>query len=192
MIQLRLDKKRKRFLACGIILLLFGLGYRFWPASGIGDTDSDISLKLEKMGKYQELIREKEVLEKDRGQLLKMIEKNKDGLLTGSTAAIAAVSMQDRLKNISKAIGVDIKSTRVMETVTVEDTNLLFVPVEVSMELTIRQLEKFLYKIESSGNIYQIKSMKLRRKSETPPIHVTTTITVGGYMMKSAGNGGTN
>lgn len=190
MIQIRLDKTRKRFLAVVLILLLLGVGYRFWPENGFGDTSDDISLNFEKMRKYQERIQEKRGLERKKGLLLKAIEKSKNGLLTGGTAAVAAVSMQNRLKDISQTIGVDTKSTRVMNPVPVKDTNLLFVPVEVSMELTIRQLEGFLYKIESSGNIYQITSMQLRRKSETPPIRVAATMTVGGYMMKPAENGG--
>ena len=180
-----LIKTKKGILVIGVILLLLALGYRFFPDDAGSDNSSDgIEFKLEKIRKYQDRVGDKDVLEKRKAFIIKRLDENEKGLLKGETTAIAAVSMQNRLKEIAEKLSIDIKSTRVMKAEPVENaTDMVSVNVQISTELTIRQLVEFIYNLENSENIIQVTDLQIRRKSEEPPIKLYTMMKICGFMI---------
>ena len=81
----KIDKRRKYFLAVMVVLLLAGIFYRFWPQlSNIRISDDDIAVKKKQLEKYRQLVQSGGDLEKEVARLqetLKKAEKVKGNLV---------------------------------------------------------------------------------------------------------------
>ncbi len=186
-INLNLSKQKKLILGIGIVLLFLALVYRFFPlVDGMGEGGDEISLKQQKMLKYTQRIQDGPALEKRRRALDRNLQQLKQGLLQARTPALAAVSMQNLMRDIASSMDVEVKTTRVLKPTEVEATNYIAVQVQFSVDVTIQQLRGLLYRIESSDIFLQVAVLKLNANTDNMPVRLRATITIEG-MMRTAG-----
>jgi hypothetical protein len=150
-----IDKKRRYLLIGGGMLLLFGFAFWLFPFfEGIQGGVNDITAQKRRIAKYQQTVKGRGELEARLAFLRKSLERAEAGLLTGKTAALAAVDVQNVLNEIALGSGVEIKSMQVLKSPQKDSDIYISVPVQFTVSATIRQLKDILYKIESSSKFF--------------------------------------
>ena len=169
--QLLTDTKRRYILIVGAVLLLCALAFWLYPFfEGMRGGETDIAATQKRIAKYRQVVKGKGELEARLALLNRSIEQAEKGLLTGKTAALAAVDIQNTLNEIALGSGVEIKSMQVLKSPKAElnvhkaELNVhnpkqeaelyLSVPVQFSVTVTIRQLKDMLYRIEASPKFF--------------------------------------
>jgi len=184
MVKFNITKERKYLLIAGSVLLLLGVLYRFSPTlQDLKPTESEIVLKKKKILKYRNEVLKEPQLQSHLAALNRNVKQDDFGLLSGKTPALSAVEIQNALNEVSGEIDINIDTMRVLKPVDLENMDYLSVPVQFSFKSTIRQLEKLLYKIESSPKIITVTQMSIRRIS-TDPEKIQSTLTVSGFFKK--------
>ena len=187
------DKKRRYLLIAGAALLLFGLAFRLYPYyEGMMGGETDIAATKNRIAKYRQAVKGKGELEARLASVKKSLEQAEAGLLTGKTAALAAVDIQNTLNEIALASGVEIKSMQVLKSQKAElsvhnpkkDAELyVSVPVQFSVLLTIRQLKDILYKIEASPKFFlTVEWIRISVAGAGAPGQIRCDIAVSGIM----------
>lgn len=173
-------KKRQYILVAVAFILFLGVFYKYSPLSGGGGDEIEDARK--KIVKYQRMSVEKEMLREKLMELGKQVAKNENGLLNGTTPALAAVSLQNKLADIAGRSGITISSQRVMKppkNKEDEKTPYIEIPVQITMTITLRQLEEMLYNIAASPIFLRVNNASLKvLKSKD----LQTNITVSGLM----------
>ncbi len=184
--QLITDKKRRNLLIAGAVLLLFGLAFRLYPFyEGMLGEETDIAATKNRVAKYRQVVKGKGELEARLVSLDRSLEHAEAGLLTGKTAALAAVDIQNTLNEIALASGVEIKSMQVLKSQDQKKEAELYisVPVQFSVMLTIRQLKDILYKIEASPKFFlTVELIRISVAGAGAPGQLRCDITVSGIM----------
>ena len=187
MIRLQMNRERKIILIVGGILLLLGIAYRFMPSLDLFIPDrNETAIKQSRIERYEQKIAQKKSLEQQKLRLSKTFERLKIGLLQGKTASLAAVAMQNRLNDISDVLNLNITSMRVLKEVKIENTDIVAIRVQFSVDLSMRQLKRLLYKIETSDSYLHIENMQLRASRMTDAEKITANLTVVGYLLEHA------
>ena len=176
----------------GILLLLAGALYRFWPSiqelsQGLSGRDEDILLKQKQIAKYQQVLQARDDLEKRVESLEKTLKKRESELFAGETPAIAAADIQKVLQEIAQKSQVEIKTVRVLKPEEVGNRNYLNIPVQLNIDGTIRNLKDFLYGIMISPKCLTVKKVGLRvlRRRRSSVDTIRADITVYGFLKKS-------
>jgi Tfp pilus assembly protein PilO len=154
-LKLIMDKRRRSILIAGTVLLLFGLAYRFVPYfEGVQGGETEIAAQKKRIAKYRQTVKGRGELEASLATLNKSLEQAEAVLLTGKTEALAAVDVQNVLNEIALGSGVEIKSVQVLKSPQKDSDQYVSVPVQFSVNATIRQLKDILYKIEASPKFF--------------------------------------
>jgi len=154
-LKLIIDKRRRYLLIAGGVLLLFGLAFWLFPFfEGIQGGETDIAAQKKRIAKYQQTVKGRGELEARLASLNKSLERAEAGLLTGKTAALAAVDIQNILNEITIGSGVEIKSAQVLKSQQKDSEQYISVPVAFNVSATIRQLKDILYRIEASPKFF--------------------------------------
>ena len=176
----------------GILLLLAGALYRFWPSiqelsQGLSGRDEDILLKQKQIAKYQQVLQARDDLEKRVESLEKTLKKRESELFAGETPAIAAADIQKVLQEIAQKSQVEIKTVRVLKPEEVGNQYYLNIPVQLNINGTIRHLKDFLYGIMVSPKCLTVKKVGLRvlRRRRSSADTIRADITVCGFLKKS-------
>ena len=149
------DKRRRYLLIAGGVLLLFGLAFWLYPfLEGIQGGETDIAAQRKRIAKYRQTVKERGELEARLASLSKSLERAETGLLTGKTAALAAVDVQNVLNEIALGSGVEIKSMQVLKSPQKDSDMYISIPIQFNVSATIRQLKDILYKIEASPKFF--------------------------------------
>ncbi len=182
-----MTKERKIILLCGLLLLAAGLVYRFQP--GIGSlfiTDDELTLKKKKLAKITQRIENRENYKTALSKARKTLEKFEKQLLRGNTPSLAAVDMQNIVKDIVYKAGVDISRLQVLKPGDPDPTGYAAIRIKFEIYTNIRQLKDVVYGIETSERILRIEEMDSRRTKTRPdpdhPVKIKTDLTVKGYM----------
>jgi Tfp pilus assembly protein PilO len=153
--KLIMDKRKRTILIAGTVLLLFGLAYRFVPYfEGVQGGETEIAAQKKRIAKYRQTVKGRGELEASLATLNKSLEQAEAVLLTGKTEALAAVDVQNVLNEIALGSGVEIKSVQVLKSPQKDSDQYVSVPVQFSVNATIRQLKDILYKIEASPKFF--------------------------------------
>ena len=192
MFGLKIEKNRRYLLMAGILLLLAGAVYRFWPSiqelsQGLSGRDEDILLKQKQIAKYQQVLQARGDLEKRVESLEKTLKKRESELFAGETPAIAAADIQKVLQEIAQKSQVEIKTVRVLKPEEVGNQYYLNIPVQLNIDGTIRNLKDFLYGIMVSPKCLTVKKVGLRvlRRRRSSADTIRADITVYGFLKKS-------
>jgi Tfp pilus assembly protein PilO len=154
-LKLVMDKRKRTILIAGTVLLLFGLAYRFVPYfEGVQGGETEIAAQKKRIAKYRQTVKGRGELEASLATLNKSLEQAEAVLLTGKTEALAAVDVQNVLNEIALGSGVEIKSVQVLKSPQKDSDQYVSVPVQFSVNATIRQLKDILYKIEASPKFF--------------------------------------
>ncbi|MCX5839683.1 MAG: type II secretion system protein GspM [Deltaproteobacteria bacterium] len=183
-LNLIIDKRRRYLLIAGGVLLLFGLAFRLFPFfEGIQGGETDIDAQKKRIAKYQQTVQGRGELEARLASLNKSLERAEAGLLTGKTAALAAVDIQNILNEIALGSGVEIKSAQVLKSQQKDSEQYISVPVAFTVSATIRQLKDILYKIEASPKFFlTVERIGISVAGAGSPGQMRADITVSGIM----------
>jgi hypothetical protein len=180
------DKRRRYLLIAGAVLLLFGLAFWLFPFfEGIQGGQTDIAAQKKRVAKYRQTVKGRGELEARLVSLNKSLEQVEAGLLTGKTAALAAVDIQNILNEIALGSGVEIKSVQVLTSQNQKQDAELYisVPVQFTVSATIRQLKDILYKIEASPKFFlTVERIGISVAGAGGPGQMRVDITVSGIM----------
>ncbi|MBI5557266.1 MAG: hypothetical protein HY885_06475 [Deltaproteobacteria bacterium] len=180
------SKKKRQYILIAVAVILFiGVIIRYFTAlPGLSDGSGDISLKEKKIAKLQERVENKENLQKQLIRLSKEVAQAENGLLNGKTPPLAAVDLQNRLTDIAVKAGAVISSQRVLTPATPkenEDLPYLEIPVQISMTLSMRQLQEMLYNIAAAPVFLQVTDATVKIKNKTEGA-LQADLTVAGMM----------
>jgi len=180
------DKRRRYLLIAGAVLLLFGLAFWLFPFfEGIQGGQTDFAAQKKRVAKYRQTVKGRGELEARLVSLNKSLEQVEAGLLTGKTAALAAVDIQNILNEIALGSGVEIKSVQVLTSQNQKQDAELYisVPVQFTVSATIRQLKDILYKIEASPKFFlTVERIGISVTGAGGPGQMRVDITVSGIM----------
>ena len=177
--------ERRYLLLGGLLLLLIGAVYRFFPdMQGSFSFSNELALKKKTLIKYQQMIQEKNALEADLSIMEEQLQTAEEGLLSGETSAIAAVDIQNTLDEIAALNEIEIQSMQVMKPEGQNEAPYLSVPVQVSIQTNSRGLKNILYGIETSSKALQVNDLRIRMIRRGDPDRIQATFTVTGYMKK--------
>lgn len=178
------DKRRRYLLMAGAVLILFGLAFWLFPFfEGIHGGETDIAAQKKRIAKYRQTVQGRGELETRLASLNKSLERAEAGFLTGKTAALAAVDIQNILNEIALGSGVEIKSTQVLSSQRRDSDLYISVPVQFTVSATIRQLKDILYKIEASPKFFlTVEKIGISVAGVGSPGQIRVDITVSGIM----------
>lgn len=180
-----MTKERRYILIGGLVLLLFGAAYRFFPdIQAFFSFEDELAQKEKNLVKYHRMIQEKNRLEANLSMMEEQLQTAEEGLLSGETTAIAAVDIQNTMDEITGMNEIDIRSMQVMKPEGQKEHPYLSVPVQVSLETNSRGLKKVLYAIETSAKTLRVGDLRIGRIRRGDPDRIQATFTVTGYMKK--------
>lgn len=183
-----MNKERKYILIVGALLLLIGAVYRFFPEiEELQPAGEEIVLKQKRLIKYRQTVQERSQTDARLIALNRSLERSEAGLLNGETPALAAVDIQNILNQIAGKSKVEVKAMRVLEPAEPEDgppvkAQFLRVPVQITVNSTVRQLKEILYGIESSSKLLRIMEMKVTAGRSKQSEQLYSTLVVEGFM----------
>ena len=183
-LNLIMDKRGRYLLMVGAVLLLFGLAFWLFPFfEGIQGGETDIAAQIKRVAKYRQTVKGRGELEARLASLNKSLERAEAGFLTGKTAALAAVDIQNILNGIALGSGVAIMSTQVLSSQKLDSDLYVSVPVQLTVMATIRQLKEILYKIEASPKFFlTVERIGISVFGAGSPGQMRVDITVAGVM----------
>jgi len=181
-----LSRERRYILLGGAVLLLIGLIYRYAPSvEGLFSSAEATALKEQKLANYRRIAQKRQALETQLEALRQTLRRAESGLLAGKTPALAAVEVQNMIKRIVEEKGAQVRSIRVLRPQGEEEGAYVGIPVQATVLSNIRQLKEVLYAIESSGNLFHVRELRVRavgrRKQED---QIQSTLTVEGFFKK--------
>ena len=183
-LKLVMDKRRRILLIAGAVLLLFGLAFRFFPyLEGIQGGETEIAAQKKRIAKYRQTVKGRGELEASLVSLDKSLERAEAGLLTGKTEALAAVDIQNILNEIALGSGVEIKSVQVLKSEKKDPDLYISVPVQFTVNATIRQWKDILYKVEASPKFFlTVERIGISVAGAGSPGQIRVDVTVSGIM----------
>ena len=183
-LNLMIDKRRRYLLIAGAVLLLFGLAFWLFPFfEGIQGGQTDIATQKKRVAKYRQTVKGRGEIEARLASLNKSFERVEAGLLSGKTAALAAVDIQNIINEIALGSGVEIKSMQVLSSQKRDSDLYISVPIQFTVSATIRQLKDILYKIEASPKFFlTVERIGISVVGASGPGQIRVDITVAGVM----------
>ena len=178
-----INKERKIILVAGMLLLLAGAGYRFFPVSSATlDRGEEITMEERKIQKYRARVAQLDRMQKRIRQSRIALEKAEKILLDGETEALAAVNIQNIVNQITAASGVQVASTRVLKAEKMKIAGYTGIRIEVTFATTIRNIQQIVYRIENEGKWLAINQLNLNVPSEKDPETISARMEVMGIM----------
>ena len=142
--KLIIDKRRRYLLIAGAVLLLFGFAFWLFPFfEGIQGGETDIAAQKKRIAKYRQTVKGRGELEARLASLNKSLERAEAGLLTGKTAALAAVDIQNILNEIAIGSGVEMKSVQVLKSQQKDTEQYISVPVQFTISAINQTVEGY-------------------------------------------------
>ncbi len=137
-----------------------------------------------KAAKLQERAAHLEILNKQLVGLSKELAQAENGLLSGTTEALAAVDLQNRLAEMATRAGMTITSQRVLKAnrdKKDKEQPYTEIPVQISGTASIRQLKDMLYAIAASPVFLRVSDAMFKVKNKETGV-LQTDLTVTGIM----------
>jgi len=182
--KLIIDKRRRYLLIIGTVLLLFGSAFWLFPfLEGVPGGGTDIAAQKKRIAKYRQTVKGRSELEAKLASLDKSLKRAEAGLLTGTTAALSAADIQNILNEIALGSGVEIKSLQILKSQKQDSDLYISVPVQFTINATIRQLKDIIYKIEESPKFFlTVERIAISVFGPSDSGQVRCDITVSGIM----------
>ncbi len=172
----------------GGALLFLGLVYRFYPLfQELVSPTSEIELKEQRVIKYQKRLKADQGIETSAKHLKNALKKAEQGLLTGERPSLAAVQIQEILKEITDQSGAVIRRLQVLKPEELEKVPYLRIPVEFYMYANISQFKEVLYQIGVFQKYLTVKKLRIDYTRNKAGGSIRCHITVAGYMKKVKG-----
>lgn len=178
-----LNRERRYLLIGGMILLLAGAVYRFYPSFSSLFTGSDeVIFKENELIKYQKALQEKTILDAELISAERGLAKAEAALLSKATPALAAVDIQNMMNDLGEQKEIEIKSMRVLKPENLDRGGYMTVPVEVTMIASIRQLKDLLFSIENFHKLLRVKTIRIGQFNLHREEELSCTFVIEGFM----------
>jgi len=192
MISLQLRNRRKFIVAGLAVMALAAMIYLFNSINRSTHRFHEaLNLKQDKLGKYRQKVLEKKVMERELLSLQTTFKQAEAALLTGKTVSLAAAEIQQIVTNITNAAGAQIMTVRILQPDRSAKEMYLAIPVEVTINSTMRQLTQLLYKLDSSAKLLSIAKLGIKSRAGRSRLvrgastaNLITTLTVEGFVKK--------
>lgn len=192
MISLQLRKRRKIIVAGLALMALAAMFYLFNSLNrSTYRFNEALNLKQDKLGKYRQKVLEKKVMERELLSLQTTFKQAEAALLTGKTVSLAAAEIQQIVTNITNAAGAQIMTVRILQPDRSAKEMYLAIPVEVTINSTMRQLTQLLYKLDNSTKLLSIAKLGIKSRAGrsrlvrgVSTVNLITTLTVEGFVKK--------
>ena len=192
MISLQLKKRRKIIVAGLALMALPAMIYLFNSLNRSTHRFNEaINLKQDMLGKYRQKVLGKKVVERELLSLQNTFKQAEAALLTGKTVSLAAAEIQQIVTNITNAAGAQIMTVRILQPDRSAKEMYLAIPVEVTINSTMRQLTQLLYKLDSSAKLLRIAKLGIKSRAGrgrfvrgAGTTNFITTLTVEGFVKK--------
>jgi hypothetical protein len=199
MMSLRLGKGRKIIMAGLVLLVLLAMIYLFSSLQRNNLLSNEaLDLKQRKLAKYRQTVLGKKVVKQELLRLQNSFKQAEAGLLSGETDSLAAAEIQQIVTDITNSADVQIMTVRILQPDRSANDMYLTIPIEVTINSTMRQLTELLYELDRSAKLLRIAKLGIRpnpgrsrfagRGRRAKPVNsatiVTTTLTVEGFVKK--------
>jgi len=192
MISLQLRKRRKIIVAGLALMALPAMIYLFNSLNRSTHRFHEaLNLKQDKLDKYRQKVLEKKVMEREVLSLQTTFKQAEAALLTGKTVSLAAAEIQQIVTNITNAAGAQIMTVRILQPDRSAKEMYLAIPVEVTINSTMRQLTQLLYKLDNSAKLLSIAKLGIKSRAGRSRLvrgvstaNLITTLTVEGFVKK--------
>jgi hypothetical protein len=183
--QLRPELRRKYIMLGGVILLVLALAYRLMPlVESLTVPREHIELKAQKLARYRAVAAEGKLLERHYGGLVRELANLESGLIAGKTNALAAVHIQNVIKEIAERNEVQIESMRVLNAETVKESPYVMIPVQFRLKSSMSRLKEVLYEIEEPSKALNIKDLQVSTYGKGTGDTIAALFTVKGIMKR--------
>jgi type II secretory pathway component PulM len=176
----------------GFVLVVLAYLLVISPLLGLKDNwAQELDKKAGLLQKYEALQKDKQAVFRAYDNMQKTLTRVEGQLLTGTNPAVASADLQEILKNLTRNLGVQVTSTKVLPPQ--ESGAYLEVPIEVQMTCTIDQLVSMLYRLEHHEKLLLITELDInaprirRRRVQQDDSTLRAHLVVEGLMKKSAG-----
>jgi type II secretory pathway component PulM len=144
--------------------------------------------------KYQSLLQNKERVAQANKAAKTALAQAEEQFLTGANPAVAAADLQEILKNLTSAHGVNLTSTKILQSR--EAGAYLEVPVQVQISGTVAQLVTILYNLEHHKKLLFISELEINaprwmagQQRDAQPLQIN--LVVSGVIKKGVEKKGT-
>lgn len=146
------------------------------------------------LAKYQALQKDKAQVARAVQQAKKAVEQAEAALLSGGSPAVASADLQEIIKNLTKGLGIQVTSTKVLPPQ--ESGPYIQIPVELQLALSTDQLVNLLYGLENHQKLLLVSQLEInapRRRPSVPgaprpePAPLRAVMVVEGIIKKGAG-----
>jgi len=190
MISLQLRNRRKFIVAGLAVMALAAMIYLFNSINRSTHRFHEaLNLKQDKLDKYRQKVLEKKVMERELLSLQTTFKQAEAALLTGKTVSLAAAEIQQIVTNITNAAGAQIMTVRILQPDRSAKEMYLAIPVEVTINSTMRQLTQLLYKLDNSTKLLSIAKLGIKSRAGRSRLvrgastaNLITTLTVEGFV----------
>jgi len=192
MISLQLRNRRKFIVAGLAVMALAAMIYLFNSINRSTHRFHEaLNLKQDKLDKYRQKVLEKKVMERELLSLQTTFKQAEAALLTGKTVSLAAAEIQQIVTNITNTAGAQIMTVRILQPDRSAKEMYLAIPVEVTINSTMRQLTQLLYKLDNSTKLLSIAKLGIKSRAGRSRLvrgvstaNLITTLTVEGFVKK--------
>jgi general secretion pathway protein M len=173
---LRRGSLASRALALALLGLLLLTGYTFVVAPVVAayrDTGQAIQEAQDLLQRYRALAGERTQLSDELAELEERAARA-GGYLQGSTDALAAVELQDRVRRIIERAGGQLQSTQILPASAIDATAAVRrAALRIQLEIAIKGLQDVLYELESGQpylfvNELDVRQRRTRRRAGEP------------------------
>jgi len=186
-------KKRPKMIVAGLALLALPAMiylFIFLQRNTLTFTEA-LDLKKRNLAQYRQKVLEKKVVEKELSSFQLAFQRAEAALLTGKTASLAAAEIQQIVTGIANAAGAQITAVRVLQPDRSGKEMYQAIPVEVTINSTMRQLSQLLYKLDSSDKLLRIAKLGIQSRVQrfkglrgAGSENIVTNLTIEGFVKK--------
>jgi type II secretory pathway component PulM len=189
----KLPARQRHLVLGGAGILLVLLAYLL-VLSPLLDLKASWARELEQkallLQKYKLLQRNASAVAHSYQDLQKALAQMEGQLLTGANPAVASADLQEILKNLTRTLGVQVTSTKVLPPQ--ESGAYLEVPIEVQLTCSLEQFVRMLYRLEHHEKLLMVTELEVNapRRLRTPPQepNLRAHLVVEGLVKKSSGS----
>lgn len=163
-----LSPPTRRVLAIGILILVIALPYWLMVRPILDEfarIDSEIAEQHERLGRLTSIAARLATLESQRDALARGGNRA-EGYLTGSSEAIVAADLQNRLKTLISNAGGKLASTQVLPAT--DEAGFRQVSVRVRLNTSINGLSTLLYELETGEPLLFIDNLDVSTRQDRP------------------------
>lgn len=132
------------------------------------------------LSRYKAILKRGDQLKEREAYIKKEFVKLNSVLLAGAKPPLAASELQAILENIVKKVHVTIKSVRNKKPQTI---NIFYqIPIEITIESTLRELKDIIYHIEKSNKFLFVKDLYIKLVKPGNPEKLESKLVVEGFI----------